>query len=108
DYCCVCYVSFYAHCALRFLYSFPTRRSSDLKAKAAVTTQLFDLPVYFVKPLESSMQTVAIVVGSQLVSLSIQYEFGIGNPVGIRSEEHTSELQSRENLVCSLLREKKN
>src|SRR5690606_41254999 len=30
------------------------------------------------------------------------------DPVGaIRSEEHTSELQSRENLVCSLLLEKK-
>src|SRR5690606_41652207 len=27
--------------------------------------------------------------------------------VGPRSEEHTSELQSRENLVCSLLLEKK-
>src|SRR5690606_14361268 len=26
----------------------------------------------------------------------------------LRSEEHTSELQSRENLVCRLLREKKN
>src|SRR5690606_40868992 len=28
--------------------------------------------------------------------------------VGYRSEEHTSELQSRENLVCRLLLEKKN
>src|SRR5690606_39715394 len=28
-------------------------------------------------------------------------------PVGLRSEEHTSELQSRENLVCRLLLEKK-
>src|SRR5690606_41039540 len=28
--------------------------------------------------------------------------------VGERSEEHTSELQSRENLVCRLLLEKKN
>src|SRR5436309_12687370 len=27
--------------------------------------------------------------------------------VGLRSEEHTSELQSRENLVCRLLLEKK-
>src|SRR5690606_39491818 len=27
---------------------------------------------------------------------------------GLRSEEHTSELQSRENLVCRLLHEKKN
>src|SRR5690606_39469419 len=29
------------------------------------------------------------------------------NVAGIRSEEHTSELQSRENLVCRLLLEKK-
>src|SRR5690606_42025139 len=27
--------------------------------------------------------------------------------IGVRSEEHTSELQSRENLVCRLLLEKK-
>src|SRR5690606_41077929 len=31
-----------------------------------------------------------------------------GAPAGVRSEEHTSELQSRENLVCRLLLEKKN
>src|SRR5690606_5643526 len=31
----------------------------------------------------------------------------IGNGAFIRSEEHTSELQSRENLVCRLLLEKK-
>src|SRR5690606_2430328 len=30
-----------------------------------------------------------------------------GTPVGPRSEEHTSELQSREKLVCRLLLEKK-
>src|SRR5690606_40129948 len=29
-----------------------------------------------------------------------------GNPEYLRSEEHTSELQSRENLVCRLLLEK--
>src|SRR5690606_41454200 len=29
-------------------------------------------------------------------------------PFPVRSEEHTSELQSRENLVCRLLLEKKN
>src|SRR5690606_27258871 len=29
------------------------------------------------------------------------------NPANVRSEEHTSELQSRENLVCRLLLEKK-
>src|SRR5690606_41904531 len=32
---------------------------------------------------------------------------GDGGVVGGRSEEHTSELQSRENLVCRLLLEKK-
>src|SRR5690606_40730261 len=30
-----------------------------------------------------------------------------GDPAGLRSEEHTSELQSRENVVCRLLLEKK-
>src|SRR5690606_15528129 len=35
------------------------------------------------------------------IFLAFQY------PVEIRSEEHTSELQSRENLVCRLLLEKK-
>src|SRR5690606_42095242 len=33
---------------------------------------------------------------------------GAQGPVAGRSEEHTSELQSRENLVCRLLLEKKN
>src|SRR5690606_40255527 len=32
---------------------------------------------------------------------------GTGLAAGARSEEHTSELQSRENLVCRLLLEKK-
>src|SRR5690606_41838998 len=32
---------------------------------------------------------------------------GLAHLVGDRSEEHTSELQSRENLVCRLLLEKK-
>src|SRR5436309_4644201 len=31
-----------------------------------------------------------------------------GDVLDLRSEEHTSELQSRENLVCRLLLEKKN
>src|SRR5690606_41035614 len=38
-----------------------------------------------------------------------QYPYGLHRrPVVLRSEEHTSELQSRENLVCRLLLEKKN
>src|SRR5690606_40572067 len=40
---------------------------------------------------------------------SIQYSIGRPqfNSFQVRSEEHTSELQSRENLVCRLLLEKK-
>src|SRR3989442_7426232 len=33
--------------------------------------------------------------------------FGAGERLGVRSEEHTSELQSRPHLVCRLLLEKK-
>src|SRR5690554_7611254 len=40
----------------------------------------------------------------QLFSVSVTYSFLTAN---IRSEEHTSELQSRPHLVCRLLLEKK-
>src|SRR5690606_21014125 len=42
--------------------------------------------------------------GAGEVQTPVRYE----GPVALRSEEHTSELQSRENLVCRLLLEKKN
>src|SRR5690606_39685867 len=41
------------------------------------------------------------------MSLRAQAEAAITEITGQRSEEHTSELQSRENLVCRLLLEKK-
>src|SRR5690606_40859213 len=80
------------------LPSFPTRRSSDLEQPA-----------------------VAVVAGVEpddVVSARLQHRrqqatdiaFNSGNQqlhVFVRSEEHTSELQSRENLVCRLLLEKK-
>src|SRR5258707_11079720 len=40
-----------------------------------------------------------------VVSVSISLSLGV--PIGMRSEEHTSELQSRQYLVCRLLLEKK-
>src|SRR5690606_30810929 len=42
-----------------------------------------------------------------LTELSWSFAFLLGMPLIGRSEEHTSELQSRENLVCRLLLEKK-
>src|SRR5690606_41578194 len=50
--------------------------------------------------------------GQALDDLLLQHEMHVADQVGMieqveRSEEHTSELQSRENLVCRLLLEKK-
>src|SRR5690606_40288302 len=43
---------------------------------------------------------------AQLLGMSDNLSFNLAAS-GFRSEEHTSELQSRENLVCRLLLEKK-
>src|SRR5690606_41020699 len=65
-------------------------------------------------------QTKSAVVAVQLSSSSLKGEVCFSSRMGavrvkvpggkaaMRSEEHTSELQSRENLVCRLLLEKKN
>src|SRR5690606_41729281 len=81
------------------LHSFPTRRSSDL---AAFRKQLANLLLRQIHisgiPLRESFS-------SEIV------EFWYHHPGAfydcLRSEEHTSELQSREKLVCRLLLEKK-
>src|SRR3989449_9635493 len=44
--------------------------------------------------------------GARLEYLLVPLVFGLGGPL-VRSEEHTSELQSRLHLVCRLLLEKK-
>src|SRR5690606_41985148 len=77
--------------AHRDLHSFPTRRSSDLIQKSVslyggtITRVLME--DYKIEP--------------DLIGRSLELYYR-------RSEEHTSELQSRENLVCRLLLEKKN
>src|SRR5690606_40735341 len=45
---------------------------------------------------------------SDALSLEFDYHHSTAESGADRSEEHTSELQSRENLVCRLLLEKKN
>src|SRR5207302_9919144 len=92
---------------LRDLPSFPTRRSSDLGGAAvawplAAKAQQPKSPIRIgFLPLGSSSNT----YDQSLVSAFRQGEILSG--LGSRSEEHTSELQSRENLVCRLLLEKK-
>src|SRR5205809_5208673 len=72
----------------RDLHSFPTRRSSDLALALKLGSFVRMLP-----------GTAACVVGS--------YSCVPGSNAEKRSEEHTSELQSRLHLVCRLLLEKK-
>src|SRR5690606_39354161 len=95
----------------RALRSFPTRRSSDLagavlallavrvlarRGKAVPAGEIVDAG-----PGRHAGRAGAVVVAAAVVQVPAQ--------VGVmeRSEEHTSELQSRENLVCRLLLEKK-
>src|SRR5690606_40368082 len=101
------------HGVNRDLHSFPTRRSSDLVANfilaIAIFTFLFSIFGSAVQPpvvgdvMEDTPAAEAgfqpgdrvLAIGGRTVE---SFE---------RSEEHTSELQSRENIVCRLLLEKK-
>src|SRR5687768_18170979 len=94
------------------LHSFPTRRSSDLKAHAERRDGEGRLPVFHVflgrqerwfhtRPeLDKFLETEEAAAGKELAVSE--------GPQHPRSEEHTSELQSRLQLVCRLLLEQKN
>src|SRR5690606_41595258 len=100
--CCLCLHGFRAH---RPLHSFPTRRSSDLfSADLAAVVSLFVASVAGIPVSTTHTKTTAIMgVGAAKRLSSVNW----GIVKEMRSEEHTSELQSRENLVCRLLLEKK-
>src|SRR5436309_11783201 len=87
----------YSYGTCRDLHSFPTRRSSDLVPMLPLDAHAEDAR------LDQHVQVVrngGLRYVEQLRDLSQP-------TVSHRSEEHTSELQSRENLVCRLLLEKK-
>src|SRR5690606_41095009 len=102
----------YCSAPRRDLHSFPTRRSSDLadiwnayeiswlnsKGKPVVATATFTVPQNSPNLVESK---------SLKLYLNSFNEERFEDQSEVRSEEHTSELQSRENLVCRLLLEKK-
>src|SRR5436309_6567667 len=77
---------FYRNTDHQDLHSFPTRRSSDLLSRSST----WDCGS--AARSRSRIQRCAMSIATASVT---------------RSEEHTSELQSRENLVCRLLLEKK-
>src|SRR5690625_6716137 len=56
---------------------------------------------------ESDIVAQVIIISSEVVKLREGGDFMAGCGI-LRSEEHTSELQSRGHIVCSLLLEKKN
>src|SRR5207302_10100431 len=74
--------------APRVPHSFPTRRSSDLHRSGVARARNAGA--------EQARGELLIFLDDQQLA-----------PGLLRSEEHTSELQSRENLVCRLLLEKK-
>src|SRR5690606_40859078 len=87
------------------VHSFPTRRSSDLDYDS--TTETFGLTNYVMRTASgyrTDLQYFTMDNESEYVPDIFYGRF----PVRTRSEEHTSELQSRENLVYRLLLEKKN
>src|SRR5690606_40916640 len=96
----------------RPLHSRPTRRSSDLGTQRQVThleTRQGAGPVYR-NPVQDHRPATAA-GGRQGSIFPPGYSWAISGGhwrcTVRRSEEHTSELQSRENLVCRLLLERK-
>src|SRR5690606_41516911 len=101
--CAVRFALFFeAHGRPRYPPSFPTRRSSDLLDRSSSMSR-DDRLGGAVRALLSVVDRLDPVDRFGVVVFSDQAR--VLAPA--RSEEHTSELQSRENLVCRLLLEKK-
>src|SRR5205814_10190602 len=97
----------------RYLHSFPTRRSSDLYSakgdlgliwKTNYADRTYD--VWSSASLDGGrkFKTVRVSHAVSPPPLRERANFGFGDD--LRSEEHTSELQSLRHLVCRLLLEK--
>src|SRR5207253_10540813 len=98
----ICFFFFYYFCAPRVLHSFPTRRSSDLGGMPGPSscTSIRTRPCSSVRRTSTRPRSSAY-----LSAFSTRFTSTCRSR---RSEEHTSELQSRGHLVCRLLLEKKN
>src|SRR5207248_10606034 len=95
------------------LHSFPTRRSSDLMSKATLYTYFRAkeemLAAISRETIEAFTRELALVLRSSLPPdeklrrvVRQHVRFVIANRSFLRSEEHTSELQSPYDLVCRL------
>src|SRR5690606_40000552 len=99
--------------APRDLRSFPTRRSSDLKFVHGAWITVVAMAVLYamMRGIRRHYDTVAAELAvdpSEELTLpsKVHAIVLVSKMHKPRSEEHTSELQSRENLVCRLLLEK--
>src|SRR5204863_9030340 len=102
------YFFFYCYGDHRDLHSFPTRRSSDLslaatqgQRRAGLEAGAWDYLSIVLSPEELTLKLDA------MARLKLDLERALEHGSVNRSEEHTSELQSRRDLVCRLLLEKK-
>src|SRR5207253_8700962 len=94
------------------LHSFPTRRSSDLPTLPYFSTQSTTTPIStlhilhpaYPKPILLDLYRHLFI----FLTCTWQTPPSLLTSQFLRSEEHTSELQSRGHLVCRLLLEKKN
>src|SRR5207249_11240503 len=91
---------------LRALHSFPTRRSSDLRFQLDLLA-IDRLELFFELVPRKQRLLVTIELDAPLIAGHHGLEEVTRAAVDLRSEEHTSELQSRFDLVCRLLLEKK-
>src|SRR5690606_40652371 len=107
-----CGVFFVSCGAPRGLLPFPTRRSSDLAQPPSLPL----VPQPGRKPKPSPLlhpcsgKHAALLQACRRRGWDTHHYTSADHPLHaayLRSEEHTSELQSRENLVCRLLLEKK-
>src|SRR5206468_11381273 len=89
----------------RALHSFPTRRSSDLLIAASRAILELGRARYLPAALGTVHATRNTPVAALLANMAVGCVALVTGQT--RSEEHTSELQSRSDLVCRLLLEKK-
>src|SRR5690606_42014057 len=96
-----------------YLHSFPTRRSSDLNLATSLgsalvgTLYVLDEPSIGLHP-RDNLKLITLLknlrdIGNSVLVVEHDPDMMKHADILIRSEEHTSELQSRENLVCRLL-----
>src|SRR5206468_12940298 len=96
----------------RILYSFPTRRSSDLAAKVGNRWRVCGLAATYTMlhamgPARGRLLKYDQAVDDRRTCCVSFASLAFEAPPRDRSEEHTSELQSRSDLVCRLLLDKK-